>query len=140
MMIHTLVVHRDDTEVILHSDDAFAPVKLLRLKGLSLKDKKVCMHEKLFCSIAVKGDSSFDMERAPEALLGLGIAGCTATHRVSYCSRGRGARQRAGTVRSAPGGTTESCKSIPARFQEWVAKFKMLCHPLCILGVGSGIM
>ena len=58
MMIHTLVVHRDDTEVILHSDDAFAPVKLLRLKGLSLKDKKVCMHEKLFCSIAVKGDSS----------------------------------------------------------------------------------
>ena len=59
MMIHTLVVHRDDTEVILHSDDAFAPVKLLRLKGLSLKDKKVCMHEKLFCSIAVKGDSSW---------------------------------------------------------------------------------
>ena len=48
MMIHTLVVHRDDTEVILHSDDAFAPVKLLRLKGLSLKDKKVCITEYMY--------------------------------------------------------------------------------------------
>ena len=58
MMTHTLVVHRDDTEVILHSDDAFAAVKLLRLKGLSLKDKKVCMHAKFFCSIALKCDLS----------------------------------------------------------------------------------
>ena len=53
MMIHTLVVHRDDTEVILHSDDAFAPVKLLKLKGLSLKDKEVCMHDKTCQSFSV---------------------------------------------------------------------------------------
>ena len=39
------IVRRDDTEVILHSDDAFAPVKLLRLNGISLRDKEVSPHD-----------------------------------------------------------------------------------------------
>jgi len=34
-------IQLDDTEVILHSDDAFAPVKLLRLNGISLRDKEL---------------------------------------------------------------------------------------------------
>ena len=34
-------IYREESEIIRHSDDAFAPVALLRLKSMRLRDKKV---------------------------------------------------------------------------------------------------
>jgi len=49
VVLHNFSLFRDDSEIIVHSDDCFAPVVYLKLKSFHLEDKKTPSSLNLDC-------------------------------------------------------------------------------------------